>query len=88
MKEIMNTDSIIRLLPLIVFLGVMIWLLRRTRNSYQLQADSVARQKEMTPRLLESIDLQKEGIEIAKKQLDATTKLLEEIRALREVLIK
>ena len=88
MKEIMNTDSIIRLLPLIVFLGVMIWLLRRTRNSYQLQADSVARQKEMTPRLLESIDLQKEGIEIAKKQLDATTKLLEEIRALREVLNK
>ena len=88
MKEIMNTDSIIRLLPLIVFLGVMIWLLRRTRNSYQLQADSVARQKEMTPRLLESIDLQKEGIEIAKKHLDATTKLLEEIRALREVLNK
>lgn len=84
----MNTDSIIRLLPLIVFLGVMIWLLRRTRNSYQLQADSVARQKEMTPRLLESIDLQKEGIEIAKKQLDATTKLLDEVRALREVLKK
>lgn len=84
----MNTDSIIRLLPLIVFLGVMIWLLRRTRNSYQLQADSVARQKEMTPRLLESIDLQKEGIEIAKKQLDATTKLLDEVRALREVLNK
>ena len=88
MGEIMNTDSIIRLLPLIVFLGVMIWLLRRTRNSYQLQADSVARQKEMTPRLLESIDLQKEGIEIAKKQLDATTKLLDEVRALREVLNK
>lgn len=88
MGEIMNTDSIIRLLPLIVFLGVMIWLLRRTRNSYQLQADSVARQKEMTPRLLESIDLQKEGIEIAKKQLDATTKLLDEVRALREVLKK
>lgn len=88
MEEIMNTDSIIRLLPLIVFLGVMIWLLRRTRNSYQLQADSVARQKEMTPRLLESIDLQKEGIEIAKKQLDATTKLLDEVRALREVLKK
>lgn len=88
MEEIMNTDSIIRLLPLIVFLGVMIWLLRRTRNSYQLQADSVARQKEMTPRLLESIDLQKEGIEIAKKQLDATTKLLDEVRALREVLNK
>lgn len=84
----MNTDSIIRLMPLIVFLGVMIWLLRRTRNSYQLQADSVARQKEMTPRLLESIDLQKEGIEIAKKQLDATTKLLDEVRALREVLKK
>lgn len=88
MGEIMNTDSIIRLMPLIVFLGVMIWLLRRTRNSYQLQADSVARQKEMTPRLLESIDLQKEGIEIAKKQLDATTKLLDEVRALREVLKK
>ena len=84
----MNTDSIIRLLPLIVFLGVMIWLLRRTRNSYQLQADSVARQKEMTLWLLESIDLQKEGIEIAKKQLDATTKLLDEVRALREVLKK
>ena len=84
----MNTDSIIRLMPLIVFLGVMIWLLRRTRNSYQLQADSVARQKEMTPRLLESIDLQKEGIEMAKKQLDATTKLLDEVRALREVLKK
>ena len=88
MGEIMNTDSIIRLLPLIVFLGVMIWLLRRTRNSYQLQADSVARQKEMTPRLLENIDLHKEGIEIAKKQLDATTKLLDEVRALREVLKK
>ena len=88
MEEIMNTDSIIRLMPLIVFLGVMIWLLRRTRNSYQLQADSVARQKEMTPRLLESIDLQKEGIEMAKKQLDATTKLLDEVRALREVLKK
>ena len=88
MKEIMNADNIIRLLPLIVFLGVMIWLLRRSRSSYQLQADSVARQKEMTPRLLESIDLQKEGLEIAKKQLEATNKLLEEISALREALKK
>ena len=84
----MNTDTIMRLLPAIIMLGVMIWLLGRTRRSYQLQADSVARQKEMSPRLIESIDLQKEGVEIAKKQLESTNRLIEEISALREELKK
>lgn len=82
----MNTELLIRLLPLFVFLGLMIWLLGRSRRAYRLHEDSVARQKEMTPRLLESIELQKEGVEIARKQLDATTRLVEEIQALRSEL--
>lgn len=84
----MNTDTVMRLLPAIIMLGVMLWLLAKSRRSYQLQADSVARQKEMSPRLIESIDLQKEGVEIARKQLEATNRLVEQITALREELKK
>ena len=84
----MNKEIVFRLLPLFVFLGAMIWLVFRSRRSYSLQEDSVARQKEMTPRLLESIELQKEALAVAKKQLDSSNLLLEEIRALRNDLKK
>lgn len=79
----MNNEMIVRLLPLAVFLGVMGWIVLRSRRSCILQEDSMARQKEMAPRLLESIEMQKEALQVAHKQLEAAAMLLEEIRALR-----
>lgn len=79
----MNAELIFRLLPTALFLGIMVWVLWRSRHSYRLQEDSVARQKEMTPRLLESIELQREGLAVGQKQLETLQTLVEEIRALR-----
>ena len=79
----MNPELTLRLLPTALFLGVMAWILWRSRRSYRLQEDSVARQKEMTPRLLESIELQREGLAVGQKQLEALQKLLDELQALR-----
>lgn len=79
----MNAELIIRLLPTALFLGIMVWVLWRSRNSYRLQEDSVARQKDMTPRLLESIELQREGLAVGQKQLETLQALVEEIRAWR-----
>ncbi len=80
----MSTENIIHLLPTIIFLAIMVWLLLRMRRSYQIQSDSAKRQKEMTPRLIESVELQKAGIELARKQLEATHRLIEEISSLRK----
>ena len=79
----MNPDLIIRLIPVALFLGILLWYGRRSRNAYRLQEEAVARQSEMQPRLLESIELQREGLAVGQKQLEALQKLLDEIQALR-----
>lgn len=79
----MNPDLIIRLIPVALFLGILLWFGRRSRNAYRLQEEAVARQKEMMPRLLESIDWQREGLAVGRKQLETLQTLLDEIRALR-----
>lgn len=79
----MNVKTLVDLLPVAVFLGIMLWVMRRSRNSYRIQEEAAARQKEMEPRLLESIELQREGLAVGQKQLEALQKLLDEIQALR-----
>lgn len=79
----MNPDLIIRLIPVALFLGILLWYGRRARNAYRLQEEAIARQKEMQPRLLESIELQREGLAVGQKQLEALQKLLDEIQGLR-----
>ena len=84
----MNTESVVRIIPLFVFLGAMIWLLGRSKRFYRLQDASVARQQEMAPKILESLNLQRAGLEIDQKQLETSLQLLDEIKALRNDLSK
>ena len=49
----------------------------------RLQEEAAARHRDLTPRLLESIEWQREGLAVGRQQLETLQKLLEEIRALR-----
>ena len=79
----MNPELILRLLPTLLFLGTLTWLIGRSRQSSRLQEDWAARQRELHPRLLDSIEMQRQGLELAKRQLETAEKLLGEVRALR-----
>ena len=79
----MNPELVVRLAPVAVFLVILLWFGRRSRNAYRLQEEAAARYRELTPRLLESIDWQREGLAVGRKQLETLQALLDEIRALR-----
>jgi len=79
----MQVDAIIKLLPVAVLLGFVIWLVVRSRRSYRIQEESTARQKEMMAPFFESVELARYSAEIARSQLEVSQELLAELKALR-----
>lgn len=88
-------EAFMKSLPLLVFLGIMVFILFRMSRSMRLQREAVDRQKDGMTRVDESLKKQEEGLALSRESMDIAKagaevqrQMLDEIRQIRALLAK